>query len=63
MPLLQPSTRLRHAIHRFTLGLSLATAPALMFAPVDALAVSQTAYHIAAGPWATPSPSSACRRG
>ena len=50
MPLLQPSTRLRHAIHRFTLGLSLATAPALMFAPVDALAVSQTAYHIAAGP-------------
>jgi outer membrane receptor for ferric coprogen and ferric-rhodotorulic acid len=50
MPLLQPSTRLRHAIHRFTLGLSLATAPGLMFAPVDALAVSQTAYHIAAGP-------------
>lgn len=50
MPLLQPSTRLRHAIHRFTLGLSLATAPGLMFAPVDALAISQTTYHIAAGP-------------
>ena len=45
-----PATTLSQAVRRVLLGLTLASAPSLLLMPGNALAQSQTTYHVAAGP-------------
>ena len=51
MPHLHPTpTTLSQAVRLVLFGMSLASAPALLLMPAQAMAQSQTAYHVAAGP-------------
>lgn len=45
-----PATKLSQAVRLVLFGMSLASAPGLLLMPAQAMAQSQTAYHVAAGP-------------